>query len=180
MIEKGYKEAVEVGVHRGDFARAILSKWNGTLYGVDPYIAGYDLDDPASQGDRIADHKACEKKLRPYQKRFKPLYVPSHTAASMFQENNHQVDFVYVDAKHRYNDVKSDLEAWWEILKPGGTIAGHDIMCPGEPDGGWGNEIQPAVFEFAKARDLVVYLVPAPGLCPWSYYMVKPNEMSTV
>ncbi len=37
-----------------------------------------------------------------------------------------QVDFVYIDADHRYEGCKADIEAWWPKVKPGGILAGHD------------------------------------------------------
>lgn len=36
------------------------------------------------------------------------------------------VDFVYIDARHGYQHVKADIEAWLPRVKPGGIIAGHD------------------------------------------------------
>ncbi len=38
-----------------------------------------------------------------------------------------QADFVFVDACHDYEPVRDDVRAWLPRLKPGGTIAGHDI-----------------------------------------------------
>ncbi len=36
------------------------------------------------------------------------------------------VDLVFIDADHRYDAVKSDIEAWTRHLKPGGILCGHD------------------------------------------------------
>lgn len=38
----------------------------------------------------------------------------------------HQVDFVYVDASHSYDNVLADIRAWKKHVKHGGYIAGHD------------------------------------------------------
>lgn len=39
---------------------------------------------------------------------------------------NQSLDFVFIDADHRYDAVKEDIAAWWPKIKPGGSLAGHD------------------------------------------------------
>ena len=70
------------------------------------------------------------------------------------------LDFVYVDAGHKYDDVKSDINAWYPKVKPGGVFGGHDFkarhmgLCR-------------AVFEFALKNNLVVY-----GK-EWDWWVIK-------
>ena len=42
------------------------------------------------------------------------------------------LDFVWIDAAHRYDDVVVDIAAWLPKVKQGGYIGGHD--WPGDPD----------------------------------------------
>ena len=37
-----------------------------------------------------------------------------------------QADIIYIDAAHEYKAVYSDIESFWEILKPGGFMFGDD------------------------------------------------------
>lgn len=55
---------------------------------------------------------------------FTPMRMESVVAAQQFA--NQTVDFVFIDADHRYEFVKADIEAWSPKVKNGGVIAGHD------------------------------------------------------
>lgn len=50
--------------------------------------------------------------------------MPSVEAAKLHRA--HSADLVFIDANHTYPFVKQDIEAWLEIVKPGGVIGGHD------------------------------------------------------
>ena len=41
---------------------------------------------------------------------------------------NNSLDFVMIDAGHSYEDVMADINAWFYKVKPGGIIAGDDIV----------------------------------------------------
>ncbi len=53
-----------------------------------------------------------------------PIRLPSVHAARLYRDNS--LDFVYIDADHRYEFVKQDILAWRPKIKKGGVIAGHD------------------------------------------------------
>src|SRR5262249_30070368 len=38
------------------------------------------------------------------------------------------LDFVYLDARHDYESVYADLNAWGDRIKPGGIFCGHDYL----------------------------------------------------
>jgi GR25 family glycosyltransferase involved in LPS biosynthesis len=48
----------------------------------------------------------------------------SLAAAAQFDDGS--LDFVFLDARHTFEDVRQDLAAWWPKLRPGGLFAGHD------------------------------------------------------
>jgi Methyltransferase domain len=50
------------------------------------------------------------------------------------------LDFVYLDDNHTGAHVAAELRAWWQKVKMGGTLAGHDLDFP---------EVAAAVDEFA-------------------------------
>jgi len=53
------------------------------------------------------------------------LVASSVEAAKLFPDES--AEFVFLDASHDYDSVLRDLRAWLPKVKPGGTIAGHDI-----------------------------------------------------
>lgn len=171
--------AVEVGTHRGVFARTLLDSWPGMLHCVDPWSIppGYEeqgrqLPSVGGHGDREDDYQECKQALAPHRSRVHLMRMTSVEAVVQFKAGS--LDFVYVDGDHREAQAYEDLCLWWLRLRPGGILAGHDFLCPGEPRGGWSREVQPAVLRFAYDQKHVdVYLVMEPGL-PWSFYMEKP------
>lgn len=44
-----------------------------------------------------------------------------------------QIDFLFIDGDHRYEEVKKDIQLWRPHMKPGGLIAGHDFAIPEFP-----------------------------------------------
>lgn len=169
--------AVEVGTHRGDYARILLDKWNGEkLYCIDPWQNLPEYKDQAKRlwgnGDRQTDYEVASKKLRPHSSRVELIKGISSVAVNQFQDQ--ALDFVYLDGNHEPPFVEEDIKVWWPKVKSGGILAGHDILCPGEPDGLWGKYIQPAVFKFAESQKLDVYLIVEENNLPWSYYILKP------
>lgn len=49
---------------------------------------------------------------------------PSVDVSQKYQDKS--LDFVFLDADHSYDGVKSDIAAWLPKVKPGGYIGGHD------------------------------------------------------
>lgn len=181
MAGRGLKEgvAVEVGVHRGDFAKILLEQWPKTIHymGVDPWGCPRGYEDQVQylwgDKDREADKRQAWEVVSGYNERATMWQYESLDAAKRLRDDS--LLFVYLDGDHRYEAVKADIEAWFPKLKPGGILAGLDWMCPGEYDrpDNWGPGIQRAVAEFAGPRELTVWLVPEEGGLPWSFYIIK-------
>jgi len=56
-----------------------------------------------------------------------------------------ELDFVYIDANHRYEFVMADLVAWYEKVRRGGLICGHDTNI---------KNVKRAVMDFCRLMDI--------------------------
>jgi hypothetical protein len=48
---------------------------------------------------------------------------------------NESLDWVYIDADHSYEGIKSDYNAWYDKVRVGGIISGHDYGLNGDCEG---------------------------------------------
>jgi len=71
------------------------------------------------------------KNTNPIKDRITPIKSLSWEVADQFEDES--VDFVYVDADHRYESVIKDLLAWWPKVKTGSYFGGDDFT-KGHPD----------------------------------------------
>jgi hypothetical protein len=123
---------VEVGVHRGENAKAMLSLFPELfLFMVDHWrFRGESIDEEYCK-DKSFVHGGREnydlavKNTDEYAHRRAIIPLDSLTVADLIEENS--LDFVFLDADHRYKGVSADLHAWYSPLKNGGIMFGHDI-----------------------------------------------------
>lgn len=62
-----------------------------------------------------------------------PLPLDSINACVVLKSLDLMVDIIHIDAGHDYAAVTNDLNAWWELLRPGGIIMGDNY----DISGGW-------------------------------------------
>lgn len=168
---------VEVGTHRGEYARLLMQDWRGILYCVDPWADLPEYQGQArflehSNGNRDEDYAFAKYRLEPWKNRVLFVRSTSEEAVPLFADGS--LDLAYIDGNHEYEYVVKDLNLWWPKVKTGGILAGHDIVCPGPKTvDNWGRCIQPAVWEFMQVSGLDVYLIVEEGGLPWSFYVFK-------
>lgn len=157
---------VEVGVHEGLFAEALLE----TLEMLTLPVRQYTLVDrwaemPSSLYDEQGEGTGIEHAARlakatarlaqrwPSKVRF--LQVESATAARWLSNDGEKADLVFIDARHDYDSVWDDLQAWWPVVREGGLFAGDDYEIARSDVVG----VKRAVDEFAWALGLSEQLV---------------------
>lgn len=154
---------VEIGVDVGKYSKQILdTAYPRELHLVDPWEhhespiyekSVYGGLGP--EGQRVMDSR-YEELLETFSEevsegrvRFHRAY--SHVAATSFEPG--YFDWVYIDANHQYEFVKSDLEAYYPLVKPGGFLCGDDY---GE-QGWWEVGVEDAVDEFVAEKGLELH-----------------------
>lgn len=166
--------AAEVGVYRGAFSEVVLRQWRGReLVSVDPWLEQAEdayvdrLNRPQDVQERIFAG-TCER-LAPYGDRSSIWRTTSVDAAEHLPPRS--LDFVYIDARHDYASVREDLAAWFEKVRPGGLMAGHDYLDGDLKSGVYG--VRSAVDEFFGGRGIRVHNV---GDRPWPSWVVEAPE----
>jgi len=139
-------EAVEVGVQAGVNARNFLDKWQGKrLRLVDLWSSGqavsggnaFYVDIANVHGDDVRrQHRVhCEARLEEPigAGRAEIVNLDSSVAAAQIEDGS--LDFVYLDARHDFAGVVTDIHAWWPKVRTGGVFAGHDYVDGEFPEG---------------------------------------------
>lgn len=119
---------VEVGVARGRglACMATLAAFRGhQVLGVDHFkgTSGEGIEYPEKMRDE------CVENLRRCGLRVYLIPLPSVVAAGHFNE---MLDYVFLDAAHDYESVRTDIDAWWRKIRPGGWMGGHDYTHSAE------------------------------------------------
>lgn len=145
------KVGAEIGIFMGYHSRHLLEACrNVSLYCVDLYsnISGNGYDDwNQFQFDNL--YNSVKLSLKKYGRTIF-LRMKSDEAVNII--NNNKLDFVYIDADHRYKSVKKDIIKWEKKVKPGGIISGHDY---GQKD--WPG-VKIAVDEWIKSKSNKLYI----------------------
>jgi len=131
---------VEVGVSKGSHALYILKKLNmQKLYLIDKYTTS-DPDQELSKDDQKA-----HSHLKAYKAQIQWMHMKSEDALLLLPRNG--LDFVYIDADHRYQAVKKDIELSLPALRRNAVLGGHDYDIHKWPPVG----VRKAVDEFVKS-----------------------------
>lgn len=121
-------KGVEVGTFKGGYSKTILSKWPGKLYMVDVWrsLSEDEYDDYSNNKVHVDAYAEAMESISGYEDRAFMLRMKSIHAADLFEDSS--LDFVYIDANHKYEFVKEDIEFWYPKVKPGGLLLGHDYL----------------------------------------------------
>lgn len=123
--EMGFKIGAEVGVYLGVFTEKFLQA-GLIIYAIDPWI-GYSGAGRTEQVQTKQDtnFNLAHQRLSPY-KNCTMIRRTSMDAVADFE--NAALDFVYIDGDHRFRYIAEDISEWYQKIKPGGVISGHDYF----------------------------------------------------
>jgi len=120
------KSIVEIGSYTGD-STVIFAERFGLVIAIDPYLDWYDEnDDTCYFAPMEKVEKQFYKNTEPFANIIK-LKMTSDEAAKFAVENKiKNIDFVYIDGMHTFEQVKKDIENFLPILNNPKIIGGHD------------------------------------------------------
>lgn len=128
---KSVSSIVELGSWKGRSTYALLTGCNGVVNAVDHWQGNADPSSPNGiQGphQEVFEHdvyKIFKKNVGMFS-HLNEFKMSTKEAAQYFAGN--QVDMVFIDAGHLYDEVKSDIETWLPHARK--LICGHDWSYP--------------------------------------------------
>lgn len=119
LIENNnYKLGAEIGVHEGVTYFYLLDSFPSlTMVGVDRY-----------QNKQSQYWPEVSKKLEKYGVRAR--FYKDDTIKAAENVGTRELDFVFIDADHKYHNVIQDIKTWSQKVRKGGHITGHDCEHP--------------------------------------------------
>lgn len=103
----------------------VVDTWKGSEQMYDPSNAAYD-ETLIKNGTIFPEFK---KYMQPVIDVINPVEKDSVVASKLYEDNS--LDFVFIDAEHKYEFVIQDILNWLPKVKKGGVIAGHDYGWDG-------------------------------------------------
>ena len=127
--EQGFTAGCEVGVYKGENARAMLEHIPELrLLLVDAYRPYSYMRNKSKQrwkwdqGSMDRVRSIALKRLASSNVHW--IMLPSALASRCIEDDS--LDFVYIDSDHRFDYIMHDLFEWAPKVRTGGSISGHD------------------------------------------------------
>ena len=181
-------EGAEVGVKAGSYSNFLLEKWEGKrLYSIDAWSrykfqsngTNTIIEDAPESKTKIKKDKfynITKDTLSIHKERSVILRMLSGDASKTINDNS--LDFCYIDASHKYIQIKNDIKCWLPKVRKGGILCGHDydmdinkwIQKYGDrkyPHGG----VKQAVDELIEERKLNLHIDSISVLRTYSWYI---------
>lgn len=134
--EHDFKTGAEVGVLMARFSEILFENISGLkLYAIDSW-------------KNIQHHKAVEASAKETLSKYNSEVIHKTSMEAVRDFEDGSLDFVYIDANHRYHSALDDLTAWTKKVRKGGIVCGDDYYH--SPSGLIG--VIEAVDEFVKVK----------------------------
>jgi predicted O-methyltransferase YrrM len=114
---------VEIGSYAGQ-STELFSKHFKNVIAIDPFINDYDPNDITCEFMPLESVFVKFTELINKLDNVSHIRMISDDAIKQLLET--QVDFVYIDGLHTYDQVSKDIDNYLKIIKPNGSIGGHD------------------------------------------------------
>ncbi|MBN1883557.1 MAG: class I SAM-dependent methyltransferase [Deltaproteobacteria bacterium] len=163
----------EVGVYRGDFAAAILERYDSieTYFMIDPWRYLDNWNKPANQTNDIFETFFSETKAKTDFAANKRIILRGTTSEVIEEIEDEGLDFAYIDSDHTLRGITMDLIQIFPKIRMGGWIGGDDFMR-----NVWQHDtdyeptlVFPFTVYFAEAMDVPIYAL------PYNQFLIEKN-----
>jgi len=156
------KEIIEIGCYLG-VSTELFAMFSKKVTSID--LWGSDLSYNGGECPQsywpIIENKA-RTRLQPYKN---TTLVKSSSTEYSKNVNDNSIDLIYIDGNHSYESVTGDITVWYNKIKKGGIISGHDYNQI---------EVKNAVDDFINKHSLKKFKVF--GDTSWSVSKIKKFE----
>ena len=147
----GFKEGCEVGVWQGKNAFNILQSIpNVKLTLVDPYTNHPYVRKPRTEEKIVAAEAQAYIRLEGRN----VLFLRELSEHAVMDIPDEDLDFVYIDGEHHYDQVMLDLILWSRKVRSGGILCGHDYFKDDRHVMG----VVYAVNDYARIHNIKLYI----------------------
>jgi len=121
---RGHKTIVEIGSYRGKSCVLLaLGEPSARVTAIDPHYA---QDDSGAIRYSPEDERIMNDALARYGVADRVNHITATSAQARPRWQDTPIDMLWIDGDHSYQGVRTDLELWAPLVRPGGLIAGHD------------------------------------------------------
>lgn len=129
----GLTVGAELGVQQAIFANTTLHAWTKCkkYYLIDIWDEqDSNYLDSANVKREWQEHfyEISKATLSSYKYRTDLAFLRKFTSEAVHDIEDGSLDFVYIDARHDYCSVSEDIKLYWDKLRDGGILSGHDYM----------------------------------------------------
>ena len=133
----------EIGVYLGETAEYVLRNMKlKRYYMFDPYAPYGDMQRSAEDWEEI-----YRKIFLLFSMRDNVEFIRSCSEKSCKLLPDSYLDFVYIDGNHEYKYVEKDISMWYNKVKDGGVLCGHDYQL---------EDVRKAVNDFASTNNITI------------------------
>jgi hypothetical protein len=156
---------VEIGSWMGRstiaLALALAERGAGTVVAVDPHAGGYLRTDHGHDSWPAFQANVAAAGVAPY---VRPIVARSIDARPQVEG---PIDGLFVDGLHRYETAIVDIDTWSDLLRPGATVAFHDVgVFRGYTTAIFERVLAPGPFRRPRMADTTLLVTYRPG--PWT------------
>ena len=123
FVELGFKKGAEIGVEQGKYTE-ILCKAGLEIYAIDAWTAYKGYCDHVNQTKLNNFLEITKKRLFSYNCHI----IKDFSMDAVKKFNDGELDIVYIDCNHNFQNVTNDIAEWSKKVRKGGIISGHDFI----------------------------------------------------